>query len=257
VEPISAQVEEKVKSSRNSQTFKCHICGKSSTRAHDLKRHIQKVHLKCTDCSSSFQSRPEVLQHILECSQAFRYKKSKQNSSSTLVDNESSFNKNSSSEKSGLSSDETENSIEMEEDSVAEKSQVEPSENMDEDKNDVSEKMKAESFEQEDANEENISVLEKSQVKLSQQKDDVSEDKNSVLENIQTESLQQIQDVTQHKNFAIEETKFEDLKQIELNKLKKWKCQQCVESYPTAFSLKKHVSAIHSKSSTTCLSCAK
>ena len=60
---------------RKQQFFKCDYCDKKSTRSHDLKRHIQRIHFVCTDCSAAFKNQAQVYEHLAECSMVNRYKK--------------------------------------------------------------------------------------------------------------------------------------------------------------------------------------
>lgn len=57
------------------QSFTCKYCGGNSTRAHDLKRHIHRIHFTCTDCSTKFSNNAEIQEHLKVCDKVRRFKK--------------------------------------------------------------------------------------------------------------------------------------------------------------------------------------
>ena len=59
-------------------SYPCNFCGKTSTRSHDLKRHVQRMHLFCIDCSTKFESQAEIAKHVDVCSKTTTMQKSSQ-----------------------------------------------------------------------------------------------------------------------------------------------------------------------------------
>ena len=55
------------KQNRPKLDLKCELCPSVLSRAYELKRHNLRMHSICTDCSNSFDSKQESLDHIKNC----------------------------------------------------------------------------------------------------------------------------------------------------------------------------------------------